>query len=94
MIVGVATITLHLPGIRSLKGKRRVVHSIIGRLRHEFNVSVAEVDDQDRWQKATLGVTCVSVSAEYARGLLTRAVSWIENHRPDAPVTNVEIELL
>jgi uncharacterized protein YlxP (DUF503 family) len=94
MIVGVATITLYLPGIRSLKGKRRLVNSIIARLRHEFNVSVSEVDDQDKWQKTTLGVTCASVSSEYAHGLLTRAVSWIESHRPDAPVIDVEIELL
>ena len=45
----------------SWKGKRRVIKSIIARVHNEFNVSIAEVEDQDLWQSATLGVACVSV---------------------------------
>jgi len=44
----------------SWKGKRRVIKSIIARVHNEFNVSIAEVEDQDLWQSATLGVACVS----------------------------------
>ena len=94
MVVGVCTVTLYLPGNGSLKGKRRVLKSIIARLRREFNIAIAEVDAQESWQEATLGVVCVSTSANYAQGLLTRAVNWIDDHRPDAPIVDFHIELL
>jgi uncharacterized protein YlxP (DUF503 family) len=60
MTIGTCTIELHIPGNGSLKGKRRVVKSIIARVHNEFNVSIAEVGNQDLWQSATLGVACVS----------------------------------
>jgi uncharacterized protein YlxP (DUF503 family) len=94
MVIGVCTVTLYLPGIGSLKEKRRVVKSIVSRLRREFNVSISEVDDQDSWQKATLGVACVTSSGDYAHGLLARAINWIEDHRPDAPIVDYQVELL
>lgn len=94
MVIGVLTISLHLPGNGSLKGKRRVVRSIVARLQREFNISIAEVDKQDSWQRSTLGVACVSTSADYAHGLLTRVVNWIEANRPDVPIVDFRIELL
>jgi len=94
MVVGVCTISLRLPGNDSLKAKRRVVKSIIARLRREFNISIAEVNEQDSWQRATLGVACVSTSADYAHGLLTKVVNWIETNRPDVPIIDFRIELL
>jgi len=94
MVVGICTIKLHLPGNGSLKGKRQVVKSITTRLQREFNISIAEVGEQDSWQRATLGVACVSTSSEYAHGLLTRVVEWIETKRPDVPLLDVHIELL
>lgn len=94
MVVGICTISLHLPGNSSLKGKRRVVKSITTRLRREFNISIAEVDNQDNWQKATLGISCVSSSADYAHGQLTKVVNWIEANHPDVPVTDFHIKLL
>ena len=50
MVIGTCTIELHIPGNGSLKGKRRVIKSIIARVHNEFNVSIAEVDNQDLWQ--------------------------------------------
>ena len=94
MVIGTCTIELRLPGNGSLKGKRRVVKSIIARVRNEFNVSIAEVDDQDLWQRATLGVACVSNDAEYAHGLLSQVVRKIENSRLDAEILDYQIELL
>ena len=59
--MGTCTIELHILGNGSLKGKRRVIKSVIACVHHnEFNVSIAEVEDQDLWQSATLGVACVS----------------------------------
>ncbi len=92
MHVGVCTIELRLPGNGSLKGKRSVVKSIISRVSREFNVSIAEVDAQDLWQRAVLGVACVSASADYAHGQLERVVHWIEANRPDVELVDYQIE--
>ncbi|MFC2029909.1 DUF503 domain-containing protein [Chloroflexota bacterium] len=94
MHIGVCTIELRLPGNGSLKGKRSVIKSIVTRVGREFNVSIAEVDAQDSWQQAVLGVACVSSSAGYAHGLLERVVQWIETRRPDVELLGYQIELL
>ncbi|GAB4205208.1 MAG: DUF503 domain-containing protein [Roseiflexaceae bacterium] len=94
MIVGSCRITLYLPGVHSLKEKRSIVKSVLMRLRNEFNVATAEVDAQDNHQRAVLGVVCVSASGDYAEGLLDAVIRWIEEHRPDAPVIDYDIELL
>jgi uncharacterized protein len=94
MHIGVCTIELRLPGNHSLKGKRSVIKSISTRVSREFNVSIAEVDAQDIWQKAVLGVSCVSSSADYAHRQLERVVQWIETHRPDVVLLDYSIELL
>jgi len=93
MTVGVCRVTLRLPGNASLKGKRQVVRSLIERLRNKFNVSVAEVDDNDRWQIATIGVTCVSNDARHAREMLDNVVTFIRHTRLDAELLNSEIEV-
>jgi uncharacterized protein YlxP (DUF503 family) len=94
MIIGSCIITLHLPGVRSLKEKRSIVKSLLARLRNTYNVSAAEVEAQDAHGRAVIGVACVSSSSEYARGQLESLVRWIEQERPDAPVLDYEIELL
>ena len=92
MVVASCTVTLRLPANDSLKGKRSVIKSAMARLRQEFNISVAEVDAQDSWQTAVLGLACVSSDAAYAHGLLQRAVQWIEENRPDVELLDYEIE--
>ncbi|HEU4328202.1 MAG TPA: DUF503 domain-containing protein [Roseiflexaceae bacterium] len=94
MIIGSCRITLYLPGVHSLKEKRSIVKSVLMRLRNEFNVATAEVDAQDNHQRAVLGVVCVSASGDYVQGLLDAVIRWIEEHRPDAPVLDYDIELL
>ena len=94
MHIGVCTIELRLPGNGSLKGKRSVIKSIVTRISRQFNVSVAEVDAQNQWQRAVLGVACVSSSADYAHGQLERVVQWIETNRPDVELLAYEIEFL
>jgi hypothetical protein len=94
MHIGVCTIELHLAGNGSLKGKRSVLKSMIARISHDFNVSIAEVDAQNQWQRAVLGVACVSSSADYAHGLLEQVVQWIEANRPDVELLDYQIELL
>jgi uncharacterized protein YlxP (DUF503 family) len=94
MHIGVCTIELRLPGNGSLKGKRRVLKSITARVSREFNVSIAEVDAQDMWQRAVLGVACVSSSSSYAHRQLERVVQWIEANRLELELLDYQIELL
>jgi uncharacterized protein YlxP (DUF503 family) len=94
MHIGVCTIELRLPGNGSLKGKRSVIKSIVTRLSREFNVSIAEVDAQNQWQRAVLGVACVSSSADYAHGQLERVVQWIDINRLDIELLEYHIEIL
>lgn len=94
MHIGVCTIELRLPGNGSLKGKRRILKSITARVSREFNVSIAEVDAQNMWQRAVLGVACVSSSASYAHRQLERVVQWIESNRLELELLDYQIELL
>ena len=60
MFVGIVRIELHLPGAASLKDKRSVVRALKERIRTRVHAAVAEVDHQDLWQRAALGVAVVS----------------------------------
>jgi uncharacterized protein YlxP (DUF503 family) len=93
MTVGVCRVTLRLPENSSLKGKRQVVRSLTTRLRNKFNVAVAEVDNNDRWQIATIGVTCVSNDGRHAREMLDHVVGFIQHTRLDAELLESEIEV-
>lgn len=79
MIVGVCTIELRMQGTRSLKAKRQVLKSIITRVKNNFNVAIAEVDHQDKWQRAVLGVAVVSTAHDHANGILSKVVNFIES---------------
>jgi uncharacterized protein YlxP (DUF503 family) len=92
--VGVARIALHLAENASLKGKRMVVKSVAQRVRNRFNVAVAEVDTQDAWQVATLGIVCVSDDPRHANEMLSKVIDFIESERLDAEVGEVDMELI
>ena len=94
MIVGTCLIELHLEGNRSLKGKRTRLKPLSARLHREFNVSVAEIDHQDSWQTATLGLACVANDPAQVEQVLNNAVNWIEHNRPDLQVVDWQIEIL
>jgi hypothetical protein len=78
VVVGIATIKVHLPAVGSLKGKRAVINSVKGRIRSKFNASVAEVDELDLWQCATLGVAVVSNDRRHANSLLEKIRATVE----------------
>jgi len=94
MNVGVCKIRLRLPENLSLKGKRQVLKSITTRVKNKFNVSVAEVDDQDLWQLATLGIGCVSNDKRYTNEVLSKVVDFIVNGRFDVEILDYEIEIM
>lgn len=94
MFIGSLSIELFLPHSHSLKEKRSVVKSVLNRLRNEFNISIAEVGQQDRWQIAQIGVVCVSSDGSYAEGQLNAVIEWIYEHRPDLQINYADIEIL
>jgi uncharacterized protein YlxP (DUF503 family) len=71
VVVGVRTWDLHLAGCQSLKDKRRIVKSLKDRLHQRFNVSAAEVDHQDMWQRAALACSVVTTDRRHAEEVLT-----------------------
>jgi hypothetical protein len=73
VVVGVTTWELHLEGCRSLKDKRSVLKSLKNRLHARFNVSVAETDHNDLWQRAELTVCVVSNERTHAQAVLRQA---------------------
>jgi uncharacterized protein YlxP (DUF503 family) len=93
MNVGVCQIQLRLPENQSLKGKRRVIKSIITRIHNKFNIAVAEVDNQDSWQLATLGLTCVSNHRSYDNETLSNAIRFISQNYPELELLSSEIEI-
>jgi uncharacterized protein YlxP (DUF503 family) len=92
MHVSVCQIELRLPENHSLKGKRHVIKSIITRLQNKFNISVAEVDNQDLWQLATLGIACVSNHRRHADETLSNVVKFVIQNYPDVELLSSEIE--
>ena len=94
MQIGVCRLSLFLPGSNSLKAKRQTSRSLTDRIRNQFNVSVAEVEDNDLWQRLTLGVSCVSNDSGHAHEILSKVVSFVESVRGDFEVLDVETEII
>jgi uncharacterized protein YlxP (DUF503 family) len=93
VVIGSLRVTIHVPESQSLKDKRQVVRSMVSRLRNTFNVAVAEVDDQDVWQVATIGIACVSADGRHADEMCQKVLSHLEGEA-DALITRSEFELL
>ena len=93
MIVGICSIELRLAANHDLKGKRKVLKSIKDRVRNRFNVSIAEVDDLDLWQRASLGVACVSKDRDVVERTLAHVATFVEGLHL-ASVEDVQVEIL
>jgi uncharacterized protein YlxP (DUF503 family) len=93
MVVGLCTVELYIPDGHSLKAKRQVLLSLKDRLRDKFNVTIAEVGDQDLWQKAVLGIACVANEGAYVNKVLDQAINVIRSI-PTIELVQFRIELL
>ena len=94
LVIGVCRVRLRLPENHSLKGKRQVLKSLVARLHNKFNVSAAEVDNQDSWQIASIAVAYTSNEERHANQVLAAVGSFIESERPDAEVLDYETEMI
>jgi len=93
MVVGTLLIEITLPGNHSLKGKRRIVRSLMDRVRNRFNVAVAEVDHLDAWGIASIGVACVSNERAHVDEVLKEVIRWVESNH-DGDVTGSDIRIV
>ena len=91
--VALGTVEVHLPDVGSLKAKRRALKGLKEKLRHRFEISVAEVDHHDSWQRATLALACVSGDSRHANEVISRAMDFLEDN-VEGYVTDVEVEIL
>ena len=94
MTVGLCRVWLRLPENHSLKGKRQVLKSLVARLHNKFNVAVAEIDDNDRWQMASLGITCVSNDERHAHRVMASVIAFIQAERLDAELLDYRTEVM
>ena len=94
MHVCVCRLTLELAGIQNLKDKRKIVRSVTAKVRHRFNVAIAEIDDNDLWQRLTLGVCCVSNDSSHANSVISQVVNFIESIRGDVYMLDYQMEIV
>ena len=94
MNIGICKINLHLPENLSLKGKRRIVGSLRNLIHNKFNVSVAEVEKNDSWQRVTLGITVASNDGRHTSEILNNVVDYIINSRGDFELISDDREIL
>ena len=93
MVIGLLTLDLHFPGARSLKDKRQALRSLETKIRNRHNVSLAEVEHQDLWQRSVLALVAVATSADGVDQILQKAATEIERELP-GEVVRVEHEAL
>lgn len=92
MVVGVAFIDLMVHNSSSLKSKRKVVKSILGRVRSKFDLSIAEVDYQDKWQRCRIGLAVVTNDGGHAHRMVETVIGFIEGlHLAEIVDTSIEI---
>ena len=79
MAIVILRLILFIGNSNSLKAKRMILHSLKARLRNKFNVSISEVDDEDKWQKSTLAVVGVEKNKRYIDRQFNKIINFIEN---------------
>ncbi len=93
MFVAVARVTLEIPQAGSLKAKRQVLRRVSDRVKARFNVSVAEVDDQDLWQRATLAMAVVGNDKRHVNEMMDKILQFVEDMYV-APVSDRQMEII
>jgi len=92
MIVGTCIVELSLHGVSSLKEKRHILKSIIGRVQSRFNVSIAEVGLNDVWQRGQIGFSCVTTTTKHANQIINNVIKFIESDGR-GEIINFDIEI-
>jgi uncharacterized protein len=93
-MIGLLTLHLQLPGCASLKEKRGRLKPLLHRLHRQFNLSVAELDYQDRWQEALIGCAMLGNERVHIEQSLQVVVRWVEGNWPDGAIFDQHIEFI
>ncbi len=92
MVVGVGVIDLMIHNSGSLKAKRQVTKSILGRVRGKFDLSIAEVDNHDKWQRCTIGFAVVTNDSGHAHRMLETITNYVDSlHLAEIIDSRIEI---
>lgn len=91
MIISIARIELSLPGVNSLKEKRRILKSLLAKLKNKFNISIAEIDDNDILRKAVVGAAIVSNKSSFGDQVIAKVIDEIKK-RPDLVLIDYQTE--
>ena len=78
MVIGVCQLEFRIPENQSLKGKRHVLRKMIDRVRHQFNVAISEVGDNDLWQRGQIGICTVGNDRRHINSSLDKVIDFIE----------------
>ena len=78
MVIGVCQLDFRIPENQSLKGKRHVMRKMIDRVRHQFNVAISEVGDNDLWQRGRIGICTVGNDRRHINSSLDKVIDFIE----------------
>jgi len=95
MVIGVCQLDFLIPENQSLKGKRHVMRKMIDRVRHQFNVAISEVGDNDLWQRGQIGICTVGNDRRLINSSLDKVIDFIEKMnlvemvRTDMEIINV-----
>ena len=92
-MIATLTIHLHLPACGSLKEKRGRIKPLIARLHREFNVSVAEMDLQDKWQETVIVCAMVGNERRYVESALQTVAKWVQGNWTDGDVVEQRVEV-
>lgn len=93
MPIGLLTLHLNLPGCKSLKEKRSRLKPLLARLHREFNISVAEINQNDTWQSAVIACAMVSNDSNHTERSLQRVREWIETSWLDVFIESDQLEI-
>lgn len=92
MIIGACSLELIIYESSSLKDKRHIIRSIIDRIKAKFNVSIAEIELNDSWQRAKIGFACVTNSSNHANQVVSNVIRYVdEDSRVEIIEQNIEI---
>lgn len=93
MVIGVMIIEFHIHDNQSLKGKRKIVRSMIDKVKSKFNVAVAEIGSNDKWQKIELGISTVGNDRRFIDSSLANILRFLDSMYL-AEITNSKIEII
>ena len=92
-MIGTLTIHLRIHGCTSLKEKRGHIKPLISRLHREFNISVAEMDLQEKWDEAVIGCAMIGNDHAFLQSAMQNVAKWVEGHWTDGDVIDEKIEI-